>query len=112
MLKEQENIQSYSRLLRSALDAKLNTDDSSFSNSIGLKLTKNSLIVWLNEPSESILNVDFKDKIEQIASSILYPQFVVQHKAGLTLIQSKQNLKNYCHFSKNQGLNKSHLNSK
>ncbi|PEG97938.1 hypothetical protein, partial [Lactobacillus sp. UMNPBX8] len=86
MLKEQENIQSYSRLLRSALDAKLNTDDSSFSNSIGLKLTKNSLIVWLNEPSESILNVDFKDKIEQIASSILYPQFVVKHKAGLTLI--------------------------
>ena len=86
MLKEQENIQSYSRLLRSALDAMLNTDDSSFSNSIGLKLTKNSLIVWLNEPSESILNVDFKDKIEQIASSILYPQFVVKHKAGLTLI--------------------------
>lgn len=83
---DQEIINTYAHLLRSAIDAKLNSEDSSFSNSIGLKLTKDELIVWLNEPSQVILNTDFKDEIEQIASSILYPIFVLKHKAGLTLI--------------------------
>lgn len=80
------NISEYENLLRSSIDAKLNTMDSTFSNSIGLKLTKNKLLVWLNEPSSITLDNDFKTKIEQIASSILYPFWIVKHKGGLTLV--------------------------
>lgn len=79
-------IDAYSRLARASIDAQLKSDDTSFSNSIGLKLTKNRLLVWVNEPSELIINNDLKNKLEQILSSILYPAFVVKHKPGLTLV--------------------------
>lgn len=79
-------IENYQNLLRASIDAKLSTMDSTFSNSIGLKLEKDRLLVWLNEPSSITLNIDFKNQIEQIASSVLYPFWVVKHKAGLTLV--------------------------
>jgi hypothetical protein len=80
------NIQDYQNLLRASIDAKLSTMDSTFSNTIGLQLTKDKLLVWLNEPASLTLNSDLKDKIEQIISSVLYPYWVVKHKAGLTLV--------------------------
>lgn len=80
------DIEEYQNLLRSSIDAKLSTMDSTFTNSIGLKLTKNKLLVWLNEPSSITLDNDFKAKIEQIASSVLYPYWILKHKAGLTLV--------------------------
>lgn len=80
------NIQDYQNLLRASIDAKLSTMDSTFSNTIGLQLTKDKLLVWLNEPASLTLNSDLKDKIEQIISSVLYPFWTVKHKAGLTLV--------------------------
>ena len=80
------DIEEYQNLLRSSIDAKLSTMDSTFTNSIGLELTKNKLLVWLNEPSSITLDNDFKAKIEQIASSVLYPYWILKHKAGLTLV--------------------------
>ena len=76
------NLQDYQNLLRASIDAKLSTMDSTFSNSIGLKLTRDRLLVWLNEPASITLNNDFKSQIEQIISSVLYPYWVVKHKAG------------------------------
>lgn len=86
MLKNEMMIADYRQLFKSAVNAKVNTGDSTFSNSIDIDLTADKLLVWLNEPSQAILNVDFKNLIEQIASSVLYPAFVIKHKAGLTLI--------------------------
>lgn len=83
---EEINIQDYQNLLRASIDAKLSTMDSTFSNTIGLELTRNRLLVWLNEPASITLDKDFKDQIEQIASSVLYPFWIVKHKAGLTLV--------------------------
>lgn len=80
------NIGEYQNLLRSSIDAKLSTMDSSFTNTIGLDLGKDRLLVWLNEPASLTLNSDLKDKIEQIISSVLYPFWTVKHKAGLTLV--------------------------
>lgn len=80
------NLQDYQNLLRASIDAKLSTMDSTFSNSIGLKLTRDRLLVWLNEPASITLNNDFKSQIEQIISSVLYPYWVVKHKAGLSLV--------------------------
>ena len=79
-------IDAYSRLIRSAIDAQLGDTDNTFNNTVGIQLTKNKLLVWLNEPSTLILNIDLKNKLEQIISSVLYPAFVVKHKPGLTLI--------------------------
>lgn len=80
------DIEEYQNLLRSSIDAKLSTMDSTFTNSIGLKLSKDKLIVWVNEPSSIILNNEFKNIIEQIISGVLYPFWIVKHKAGLTLV--------------------------
>ena len=80
------DIEEYQNLLRSSIDAKLSTMDSTFTNSIGLKLSKDKLIVWVNEPSSIILNNEFKNIIEQIISGVLYPFWMVKHKAGLTLV--------------------------
>lgn len=80
------NLQDYQNLLRASIDAKLSTMDSTFTNSIGLKLTKDKLLIWVNEPSSITLNVDFENQIEQIASAVLYPYWVLKHKAGLTLV--------------------------
>lgn len=80
------DIQAYQNLLRSSIDAKLSSMDNTFSNSIDLKLSKDKLIVWLNEPSSIILDNDFKNEIERISSSILYPYWILKHKSGLTLI--------------------------
>lgn len=80
------DIEEYQNLLRSSIDAKLSAMDSTFSNSIGLKLSKNKLLVWLNEPATITLDNDFKAQIEQIASSVLYPYWILKHKAGLTLV--------------------------
>lgn len=79
-------LNAYSRLVRASIDAQLSDTDNSFNNTVGLKLSKNKLLVWLNEPSTLILNIDLKNKLEQIISSVLYPAFVVKHKPGLTLI--------------------------
>ena len=51
------NLQDYQNLLRASIDAKLSTMDSTFSNSIGLKLTRDRLLVWLNEPASITLNI-------------------------------------------------------
>lgn len=80
------DIDTYSTLLRSSIDAKQEAEDSSFANSIGLKLSQDRLLVWLNEPAHLLLNNEFKNQIEQIASTVLYPKWIVKHKAGLTLI--------------------------
>lgn len=80
------DISAYQNLLRASIDAKLATMDSTFSNTIGLKLTRNRLLVWLNEPASLILDNEFKNQIEQIVSSVLYPFWIVKHKAGLTLV--------------------------
>lgn len=80
------DIKKYEQLLRASIDAKLSTMDSTFSNSIGLKLSKSKLLIWLNEPSSIILNNDFKAQIEQIITAVLYPYWIVKHKAGLTLV--------------------------
>ena len=80
------DIKSYENLLRASIDAKLSTMDSTFSNTIGLRLRRDKLLVWLNEPASLTLNSELKDKIEQIISSVLYPYWVVKHKAGLTLV--------------------------
>ena len=79
-------LNAYSRLVRASIDAQLSDTDNSFNNTVGLKLSKNKLLVWLNEPSTLSLNIDLKNKLEQIISSVLYPAFVVKHKPGLTLI--------------------------
>lgn len=79
-------IVAYSRLIRASIDAQLSDTDNTFNNTVGVKLTKNRLLVWLNEPSSLILNIDLKNKLEQIVSSVLYPAFIVKHKPGLTLI--------------------------
>ncbi len=80
------DISAYQNLLRASIDAKLATMDSTFSNTIGLELTRNRLLVWLNEPASLTLDNEFKNQIEQIASSVLYPFWIVKHKAGLTLV--------------------------
>ena len=80
------DIKKYEQLLRASIDAKLSTMDSTFSNSIGLKLSRSKLLIWLNEPSSIILNNDFKAQIEQIITAVLYPYWIVKHKAGLTLV--------------------------
>lgn len=81
-----EVLSAYGRLVRASIDAQLCDTDNTFNNTVGIQLTKNKLLVWLNEPSTLILNVELKNKLEQIISSVLYPAFVVKHKPGLTLI--------------------------
>lgn len=61
----------YGELVRASIDAKLSDTDNSFNNTVGIQLTKNKLLVWLNEPSTLILNVELKNKLEQIISSVL-----------------------------------------
>lgn len=80
------NINDYQNLLRASIDAKLSTMDSTFSNTIGLDLSKDKLLVWLNEPASLTLDNDFKNQVERIASSVLYPYWTLKHKAGLTLV--------------------------
>lgn len=84
------DIERYSSLLRSSFNAKLSNGDSSYNNAIGFKLQADKLILWLNEPSETILNADFKATIEQIITTVLFPAWTVLHStSGLNLIARK-----------------------
>lgn len=112
------DIKSYENLLRASIDAKLSTMDSTFTNTIGLKLSKNRLLVWLNEPASLTLDNDFKNTIEQIASSVLYPYWILKHKAGLSLIprydqppESARALAFSLHFGIYQRLNVNKISS-
>ena len=49
-------LNAYSRLVRASIDAQLSDTDNSFNNTVGLKLSKNKLLVWLNEPSFIVIN--------------------------------------------------------
>lgn len=86
----EEDIREYSHMLLSSLDAKVKTDDSSLEGAIGLKLTRDRLFIWLNEPTQIILDNDFKNFVEKIASSLLYPKWVVKHQDGLNLTERKK----------------------
>lgn len=86
----ERDIDRYSSLLRSSFNAKLSNGDSSYNNAIGFKLQADKLILWLNEPSETILNADFKATIEQIITTVLFPAWTVLHStSGLNLIARK-----------------------
>lgn len=81
-----EAIADYEPMVRSALDAKMKNDDSSLTNSIGFSMTADKAYVWLSEPCESILDISFRDKVERILTTCLYPEFVVKHQSGLCLV--------------------------
>ena len=51
----------YDELIKAALNAKLTTEDNTYSHVINSKLYNDKLLVWLNEPAETILNVDLKN---------------------------------------------------
>lgn len=90
MLSDELVINKYSTLLKAMFDSKLN-DDSSFTNSYSFELTKSKFKFILHEPSTSILNYEFKNKIEQIITTGLFPAFVIEHTASLDLIPLENN---------------------
>lgn len=85
-----DDIRNYSRMLSSSIDAKIKTDDSSLQGSIGLKLTRDRLFIWLIEPTQIILDINFKNQIEKIASSLLYPKWILKHQSGLNLAERRK----------------------
>lgn len=88
-LSSEMDVQEYGNLIQAALNAKLTTEDSTYNHSINTKLYPDKLLVWLNEPSETIMDIDFKNKIERIVAPLLFPKFVVKFKPGLDLIERK-----------------------
>lgn len=84
-----DDLKDYGELSQSSFNIKLSNDDSSYNNTVASKLTEKQLFVWLNEPAQTILNIDFKRKIEEIITPLLYPKFVVMHRAGLNLVARK-----------------------
>lgn len=86
-----KDIKEYFELLDQSFTTKLAGEDSSLTNAISFELTKNHFLFILHEPSESILNFDLKNKVEQIISSTLFPKWVVQHEAGLNLVALPEN---------------------
>lgn len=81
-----EAIAAYEPMIKAAIDAKLSNGDSSVQNNIGVDLQWDKCYIYLNEPSETILDVDFKNKIERILTTLLYPIWVVKHRSGLNLV--------------------------
>lgn len=78
-------IKQYSSLIKSMIDSKL-SDDSSVTNSYTIHLTDSEFKFILHEPSTSILNYELKNRIEEIITTGLYPQWVVKHEPGLNLV--------------------------
>ena len=48
--------------------------------------TIDKCFIYLNEPSETTLDLDFKNQIERILTTLLYPEWVVKHRSGLNLV--------------------------
>lgn len=86
-LKSDIDVQEYGALIQAALNAKLTTEDSTYNHVINTQLFDDKLLVWLNEPSETIMNIDFKNAVEQIVAPLLFPDFVVKFKPGLNLVE-------------------------
>lgn len=82
----QDAIADYEPMIKAAIDAKLSNGDSSVNNNIGVDLRPDKCFIYLNEPSETVLDVDFKNKVERILTTLLYPQWVVKHRSGLNLV--------------------------
>ncbi|MBI1700519.1 FtsK SpoIIIE family protein [Lactobacillus crispatus] len=79
-------IATYEPMIRSAIDAKMSNGDSSVTNNIGVDLYVDKCFIYLNEPSETTLDLDFKNQIERILTTLLYPEWVVKHRSGLNLV--------------------------
>ena len=77
----------YDELIKAALNAKLTTEDNTYSHVINSKLYNDKLLVWLNEPAETILNIDLKNEVEQIIAPLLFPKFVVKFQPGLNIVE-------------------------
>lgn len=86
-IKSDIDVQEYGNLIQAALNAKLTTEDSTYNHSINVKLYEDKLLVWLNEPSETIMDINLKNKIEQIVAPLLFPAFVVKFQPGLNLVE-------------------------
>ena len=76
----------YEPMLKAAIDAKMSNGDSSITNNIGVDLYPDKCFIYLNEPSETILDINFKNEIERILTTLLYPEWVVKHRTGLNLV--------------------------
>lgn len=79
-------IADYEPMIKAAIDSKMSNGDSSISNNIGVDLYPDKCFIYLNEPSETILDIDFKNRIEKILTTLLYPEWVVKHRSGLNLV--------------------------
>ena len=87
MLQSNIDVQEYGSLIQAALNAKLATEDSTYNHAINTKLDNDKLLVWLNEPSETIMDINFKNQVEQIIAPLLFPGYIVKFKPGLNLVE-------------------------
>lgn len=79
-------IADYEPMIKAALDSKLNGEDSSLNDSIGFSLDYDKAFVWLQEPCHTVLDIDFKEKVERILTSLLYPEFTLLHSSGIQIV--------------------------